>query len=223
MTEYILLYLVAPSRGIRRKDFDEYPQKELSVLREMDLELNKDDNSGVVAWALYERVGRLYDLQDWEVADERYQQDFELYIGDKVNNIYGTHQAAEQEVLNNWQSFIEAHKDLVFKFAHRAFVKANNSAEFCASVLEDYGPFKVSDSSFVSAEVVDSGKTTNELWAAIKLEEKARFFDGIERTLLATVSIYQPLLETYTGKPVKRVDDTDKWYIDTRDIQLQVK
>lgn len=223
MTEYILLYLVAPSRSIRRKDFDEYPQKELSVLREIDLELNKDDNSGVVAWALYERVGRLYDLQDWEVADEKYQQDFEFYIGDKVNNIYGTHQAAEQEILNNWQSFIEAHKDLVFKFAHRAFVKANNSAEFCASVLRDYGPFKVSDSSFVSAEVVDSGKMINELWVTVKLEEKARFFDDIERTLLVTVSIYQPLLETYTGKPIKRVDDTDKWYVDTRDIQLQVK
>jgi len=61
------------------------------------------------------------------------------------------------------------------------------------------------------------------LWVAVKLEEKARFFDGIERTLLATVSIYQPLLETYTWRPVERVDDTDKWYIDTRDIQLQVK
>jgi hypothetical protein len=70
---------------------------------------------------------------------------------------------------------------------------------------------------------VDSGKMINELWVTVKLEEKARFFDGIERTLLVTVSIYQPLLETYTGKPVERVDDTDKWYIDTRDIQLQVK
>ena len=223
MTKYILLYLVAPSRGIRRKDFDEYPQKELSVLREMNLKLNENNNSGVVAWALYKREGRLYSFQSGQEADKEYRQDLEFYIRDAVNNIYGTHQAAEREVLNNWQSFIEAHKDLVFKFAHRAFVKANNSAEFCASVLEDYGPFKVSDSSFVSAEVVDSGKTTNELWAAIKLEEKARFFDGIERTLLATVSIYQPLLETYTWRPVERVDDTDKWYIDTRDIQLQVK
>jgi len=223
MTEYILLYLVAPLGGIRRKDFDEYPRKELSVLREMNLKLNENNNSGVVAWALYKREGRLYSFQSGQEADKEYRQDLEFYIRDAVNNIYGTHQAAEREVLNNWQSFIEAHKDLVFKFAHRAFVKANNSAEFCASVLEDYGPFKVSDSSFVSAEVVDSGKTTNELLVTVKLEEKARFFDDIERTILVTVSIYQPLLETYTGKPVERVDDTDKWYVDTRDIQLQVK
>lgn len=212
MKEYILLYTLAESPGIFRKDMDEYPQDIIKTINEgPHVSENYEEGSGIIAWALYERLSSgFYQCVGAEAYIKSDLDDFEYYIRDKVDNTFREDDDFEG-TRYKWTRFTKSNigATTLAKYAHIAFIKAVSLGRI-TSVFE-VGDINKENNVLKSAEVIDSGSTTNTLWATVELVESVNSLLLKEmRDIQVLVTIEQPLLQI-SGDPVETIDDTDAW------------
>jgi hypothetical protein len=212
MKAYILLYKLAESPGIFRKDTEEYPQDIIDVIYEgPHVSENYEEGSGIISWALYERLSSgFYQCVGSEAYIKLDLDDFEYYIRDKVDNTFRDDDDFE-EIRDKWTHFTKSNigATTLAKYAHIAFIKAVSLGHI--KMVFEVGDINEENNILKSAEVIDSGSTTNTLWAIVNLVESVNALLLKKMSdIQVLVTIEQPLLQL-NGDPVEIIDDTDAW------------